>query len=144
MSLTFVVGIGITAALLLGMAAFVNKQHWPLKLLNVLFAVICMIMIPFVITEYADNCDLVLTNSTIGYDGNSEHKSVNHTIHYTYDEICVTSTKQSPATFMVFTMYYLRIIILYIFISLFVWVFREHMINKALKTVQNWSRRMRK
>lgn len=145
-ALPFILGIMSIAGIMLAHTFILNRsKHWPVVLLNIGYTVILVVMIPFITTEYADTCDILLTNQTeihMGAVGSSNDFNVS--IAYTYDEQCFTSTKTSPSTLYIITMYYILITAMYWFIKLFIWVVQEHFFENTSRMLQNWRQRLKR
>lgn len=128
MLLELIIGIGITAFLLVYFGFQWDKEHFLLKLLISFIFIALLLLLPKAIIDNPDTCDIVLANktncwhccnSTTIYD---EQNATNTTIclkngtieQFHYTEYCVTNTKNTHIIWYNILIWFLRLFVLYI------------------------------
>lgn len=107
MILETIVGIGTICFLLIYFAfQWDRKEHYLLQLLISLFFVFLLLLIPKVLVDNPDTCQIVTltANETVG----------NTT--YSYGEFCITNTKTTHTIFYASILWFLRTFTLYLFL----------------------------
>lgn len=119
-----VLGIGIMSAILLYTAFNLkDREHWPFQLLNLGFALIFMLMIPYIFSENSQTCDIVETNTTqtatvLGAVTTTSTAS-------SYAEQCFTNTNQSPTTLITVEMGYILLALMYWGVRITLYVYEQ-------------------
>ena len=115
MSLELIIGIGITAFLLLYFSSqWDNKEHFLLKLLIGFLFLGLLILIPKVAIDNPDTCEIVINQTAIN------SSIVNYSVEsHTYMQYCVTNTKNTHTIWYKVMMWFLRLFALYIFFYFF-------------------------
>lgn len=123
MSLELIIGIGITAFLLIYFAFQWDKEHFLLKLLVSFLFLGLLILMPKAIIDNPDTCDIVLNNTTIcPYCCNWTNStcSVNGSIeNYDYTQYCVINIKNTHVIWYTVMLWFMRLFALYIFLYFF-------------------------
>lgn len=147
-------GLGVIAALFLVMALFLDEKHFFIKILALFFCVLSMLAMASDLLGNQDHCDFVVTsiNETYEYGNNFTgyhwdydvadapefnnpndpasvflfHKQIN----YGYSWQC-ENTDRPGAGLSIFKMlnYFLRILLVYMFLYLIYWIFDYFGIN---------------
>jgi hypothetical protein len=105
-ALAFIVGIGVMALIMLITSMIIDGEtHVFLKLINILFPIALMLMIPYVVSETKQNCDILLTNSTT--TATVLGAVTTSTVSNTFGEQCFTNTLNSPDTLIIVSNAYL-------------------------------------
>lgn len=104
-SLSMIIGIAATSALLLYFALNMDeKQHGLLKLLFVFFSLGFLIIIPASLLEERQACEVVVNSSTV----------TGSTTAYTHDYYCYEVNSGSRATFYKGTLWLYRLFMAYV------------------------------
>lgn len=82
--IAYVIGLGILASILIYFAFKLQKDHFILQLISVIFALLFLMAIPWALVGAQTECELVLNSTT------------NET--YTYDKQCYTKDSELPST----------------------------------------------
>lgn len=122
-ALALIVGIGIAAFLLMYFAQSLDKEHFLLKLLLLFFFFYMLILIPKAALDYNDNCDFVVTNSTLSTP----------ITYYEYKYLCETNTNSTTTTFYKVLVWLQRLFITYFFVYVIYFVLRRFNKWKWLK-----------
>lgn len=111
-TLSFIIGIGVFAFLLVYMIfKFNSKTHVILQLAVSMFIVVLLLLIPKVLIE-DQNCDIVIQNETVS--GN--------TTSYNYQEYCTTNENTSAKILYKSIMWFVRFFVTYLFMYM-IWAF---------------------
>ena len=125
--IAFVIGIGVMALIMLITSMIIDAEnHMFLKLINILFSMALILMIPLVISESRSTCQIVLTNQT----------QIGNSTAFTYGEQCFASSQNSPDTLITVSNAYLWTAGLYWFIVLLIFMV-EVLINQLNKRGYN-------
>lgn len=109
MALDLILGIGITAFLIIYFAFQWDKEeHWLLQLICSFVFIFLIMLIPKAAIDNEDYCQVTLMNETITQGGNLTTNA------YTY--LCFTNTKATTNTFYKAIWWFIRFFILYIFL----------------------------
>lgn len=132
MTLEIIVGIGITAFLLVYFGFQWDKEHFLLKLLISFLFVGLLILMPKAIIDNPDTCEIELINKTIcshccnsTFDNQTNITTCleNGTIErYSYDQVCITNAKNTHIIWYNILIWFLRLFVLYILLY-FLYVF---------------------
>ena len=143
MTLELIVGIGITAFLLIYFGFQWDKEHFLLKLMISFLFVGLLILLPKVIIDSPGNCEIVLNNKTICphccnltfvnvTQGEDYWKCFeNGTIEdYSYIEYCAPNTANTHIIWYNILIWFLRLFVLYImFYFLYVFWLKSKLIK---------------
>lgn len=115
-AISLILGVGIAAYILVYLAFKLDDQHSGLKLLNVGFAIILLVLIAKTTLDYDDNCDFVVANETV----------TGNLTQYDYDYLCDTNDNTTSLTFYETMVWYVRIFMLYIFLFMSYMMLRRY------------------
>lgn len=104
--LSLLIGLGIIAFLFLYFIFNLDEKHFLLKLLMSFFFIGILLLIPKVLIDHQDNCNVVIANETV----------TGNVTSYEYKEHCETDTYNTPTILYKTIMGFIRIYILYIFL----------------------------
>ena len=105
MTLTALIGIGITSFLLLYFSFSLDKkEHWLLQLLVSFFVLGLLVIAGKVALDDKDTCDIVKLNQTV----------VDNTTTYNYGEFCVENTHNSTLHYYKTIVWFFRCYVGYI------------------------------
>ncbi|MBD3253127.1 hypothetical protein GF386_05320 [Candidatus Pacearchaeota archaeon] len=112
-AISLIVAVGIVCFLLLYFAFKLDNDHYVLKVFLIFFVMFLVILIPKTATDYQDNCDFVIKNTT----DNAPRTD------YEYSYICSDNANTTSSTFLSSIYWLQRFFVAYFFTYLFYFVY---------------------
>lgn len=117
-ALPLIIALASASFILLYFAFQLNNEHTFLKLLNIGFALIFLVLIAKTTIDYEDNCDLLLNEtaliSEIVENTTTNISTISTNTSYTYDYVCEDTTNNTPTLFVEYTGWYWRLFAIYL------------------------------
>lgn len=110
MMLTLVIGMGIIAGILFYVSFSLEKKHFLLQLLCIIFALLSLNIMTATMVESRSECTTELSNTTI----------IGNVTDYQYSQVCQTRELQSPVTLFKVMTWFLRLFLTYVVIYFFI------------------------
>lgn len=109
--------VAVVVAFYLCLALFLNERYYFLRLVAFGFAIFTLLLIPTFVIDKADNCQAVLSNTSLMNGAIIGSTTLENTTIYSYTQFCINSTKVTDITFYKTYMWWLRIVSFMVLVS---------------------------
>lgn len=113
MVLELIIGLGITAIVLVYLMMQLDEAHIMLKIIILLFLPLVLLLIPSALISERQICEIVISNQTV----------IGNMTTNQYTNYCVSPSGSTDKSFLKFSMWYLTITYVYVLVYLIYHVF---------------------